>query len=280
MVQHGNYHGVASSLRGHSLSRTMYGYSRNGNAAPYPLNATPFNGLSRSNLTDPNISESALNLINFKYFPADGFIRDPGHYADSTKGQTNRKLPTDPVIVPYMGENPPWTYADLNNVVLGQMNAKGEILIQSCWRPWTANTLLGGANLSMDSSDTNFNAVWGKTPSATTAKIKYMTLRPLPCYNAKDANGNALFPAPEDGGGDVKNFEGGPGVLKSGGGYYNNDSIWVDLGFPVMTSPDGRKYKPLFALLIVDLDGKVNINAAGNVRRFDPAATPMYNHGS
>src|SRR5262245_33586106 len=151
MVQYGNYHGVASSLRGHSLSRTMYGYSRNGNAAPYPLNATPFNGMARPNLTDPSINETAEKLINFKYFPADGFIRDPGHYADSTKGETNRKLPTDPVILAYRGENPSWTYADVNNVVLGQMNAKGEILIQSCWRPWTANALLG-SNLSMASS--------------------------------------------------------------------------------------------------------------------------------
>ncbi|MBN2476936.1 MAG: hypothetical protein JXB62_20175 [Pirellulales bacterium] len=41
------------------------------------------------------------------------------------------------------------------------------------------------------------------------------------------------------------------------------DSIWVDLGFPVCTSADGRQYKPLFAILCVDLDGRLNLNAHG-----------------
>jgi hypothetical protein len=41
------------------------------------------------------------------------------------------------------------------------------------------------------------------------------------------------------------------------------DSIWVDLGLPVRQTPDGRKYKPLFAILCVDQDGRLNINAHG-----------------
>ena len=41
------------------------------------------------------------------------------------------------------------------------------------------------------------------------------------------------------------------------------DSIWVDLGLPVRELPDGRKYKPLFAILCTDLDGRLNLNAAG-----------------
>ncbi|MCA9152130.1 MAG: hypothetical protein KDA92_22660, partial [Planctomycetales bacterium] len=42
------------------------------------------------------------------------------------------------------------------------------------------------------------------------------------------------------------------------------DSIWVDLGAPIKTSPDGRMYKPLYAILCVDMDGRININAAGS----------------
>ena len=32
---------------------------------------------------------------------------------------------------------------------------------------------------------------------------------------------------------------------------------------PVKTAPDGRLYKPLFAVLCVDLDGRLNVNAHG-----------------
>jgi hypothetical protein len=43
------------------------------------------------------------------------------------------------------------------------------------------------------------------------------------------------------------------------------DSIWVDLGFPAQTSADGRQFKPLFAFLCVDLDGRLNVNAHGSL---------------
>jgi len=43
------------------------------------------------------------------------------------------------------------------------------------------------------------------------------------------------------------------------------DSIWVDLGFPVRATSDGRLYKPLFAILCLDLDGRLNLNAHGNL---------------
>src|SRR5206468_2085937 len=44
------------------------------------------------------------------------------------------------------------------------------------------------------------------------------------------------------------------------------DSIWIDIGAPVMTAPDGRKYKMLVAPLVRDLDGLVSVNVHGNVR--------------
>lgn len=43
------------------------------------------------------------------------------------------------------------------------------------------------------------------------------------------------------------------------------DSIWVDLGMPARAAADGRLYKPLFAILCVDLDGKLNVNAHGSL---------------
>lgn len=42
------------------------------------------------------------------------------------------------------------------------------------------------------------------------------------------------------------------------------DSIWIDPGLPVMTAPNGRKIKRLFAIMVRDLDGRVNLNTASN----------------
>ncbi|NUQ66271.1 MAG: hypothetical protein HUU20_27740, partial [Pirellulales bacterium] len=49
------------------------------------------------------------------------------------------------------------------------------------------------------------------------------------------------------------------------------DSLWVDLGMPVRSFPDGRRYKPLFAILCLDLDGRLNLNAAGSTAQLNSA---------
>ena len=41
------------------------------------------------------------------------------------------------------------------------------------------------------------------------------------------------------------------------------DSVWVDFGAPVMMGPEGRLVKPLAAILCLDMDGRLNLNAHG-----------------
>ncbi len=43
------------------------------------------------------------------------------------------------------------------------------------------------------------------------------------------------------------------------------DSYWLDLQLPIKTAANGRAYKPLLAFLVVDMDGRLNINAHGNL---------------
>src|SRR5262249_32500430 len=92
-------------------------------------------------------------------------------------------------------------------------------------------------------------------PNWKNAIGKYLTLRPRP-------QDNPGFPYPEDRGGDVRSLPWGLGFLGQGG----NDSIWIDFGAPVLVAANGRKYKMLFAPLIIDLDGRINLNVHGNIK--------------
>jgi hypothetical protein len=53
------------------------------------------------------------------------------------------------------------------------------------------------------------------------------------------------------------------------------DSVWVDMGFPVQTAPDGRRFKPLAAILCLDMDGRLNVNAHGNISPLEPNYTTL-----
>ena len=42
------------------------------------------------------------------------------------------------------------------------------------------------------------------------------------------------------------------------------DSIWIDMGLPLITSPEGKLLRPMIAPMIEDLSGRLNLNAIGN----------------
>ena len=52
------------------------------------------------------------------------------------------------------------------------------------------------------------------------------------------------------------------------------DSIWIDPDLPVQSMPDGRLCKPLVAILCVDLDGRLNVNAHGNLAHTTATIAP------
>ncbi|MGA2031103.1 MAG: hypothetical protein ABSG68_02500, partial [Thermoguttaceae bacterium] len=57
------------------------------------------------------------------------------------------------------------------------------------------------------------------------------------------------------------------------------DSIWVDLGLPVRWTSDGRAFKPLFAILCLDMDGRLNLNAHGTLAQAGAAAYQGFTSG-
>lgn len=105
------------------------------------------------------------------------------------------------------------------------------------------------------------NAPWSNVPLADRdfiASIKrHIILRPLseqhPSFNGSNPG---FFATSTSQRWDVDND--GDGIF---------DSIWIDAGLPVIQRADGRRYKPLFAFLIRDLDGRININAADCLNR-------------
>ena len=54
-----------------------------------------------------------------------------------------------------------------------------------------------------------------------------------------------------------------------------HDSIWVDLGAPVLTAADGKRFKALYSLLVVDEDSRLNANTAGSLAHFDTNSSPI-----
>jgi hypothetical protein len=282
--------GVGSSIRGNSLGRGEYGNNDLRTTwvippqpplqpKPIPIpnvlvpNLLPFNGPGRmASQTTPFAGVQIVGpggqpmtvtdnmLMNHMYFAQDKFLRDPDRYG------TRPGLP--PVPLPGQqpidnrgpltgGVNVPYTYPDLNNIYLGAVTANGQVLMPSFHRPWLFGAIDPTTQqplLPTGQPNPNFNPNW------TNAVGKYLTcmVRPADHYFNGLPSG---FPYPSDAGGHVKNLWWLPGP---------NDSVWMDLGFPVSTAADGTQFKPLFALLVIDLDNRVNINTHGNIRGTDP----------
>lgn len=273
--------GVYSAMRGHSLARSMYGYNYtvappNSSMPPAGTlipgdNSVPFNGTGRLQSPGTNFGSFTANgydLVNYTFYRryrlgdtgtllTDGFLRDPERLGFRA-GLDPHSLAATPFAG---GFNVPYTYPDLNNMFLAAVRASdGAVLMPSFYRPWNGFTP-GAGQTGLEPDNLNW-----RNPDPS---LKYRILRPRPAENPG-------FPLPEDAGGDVKNLVDSPGTLLPDGRIANNDSIWMDLGHPVLLGPDGRKFKPLFAALILDLDNRVNVSVHGNIRGRDINGNPVH----
>lgn len=287
--------GIYSGIRGHSLARNMYGADSiidNFNNQPVVLqrdNTNAYGGTGRLHYTyDSNSGDVAVfnglddfNLVNYTFFPRDAVsplnigIRDPERlYREwnpklAPNAPRLRALDPYPQSTSFRRSNVNYIYPDVNNLFLAMVASEGgsagdqlRVLMPSFHRHWLVNVDPSNPANDLTGRDSNTNnpLLLGK----------YKMLRPraidqLPS-GATLATFTPRFPAPElttpPGvgtiaiAGDVKNLTGAVG---------GNDSVWLDLGFPVQTLPNGRKFKPLFAPLIIDLDRCVNLNVHGNL---------------
>jgi hypothetical protein len=266
---------VYSALRGHSLARLMYGFNYVAPAGPThaygntnPLlpvglnNATAFNGLGALRTNPAPFGMSDFDLPNYTCFAIDGFIRDPERVGVRAGPQAE----VDNTTHTYAGgANVPYTFPDRNNMFLSGVKMHTDpngtypyVLVPSFVRP---NPQFGVADDPHRGTLHPLNPAWTTPPGGPgyDPAWKYMVLRPRP-------GDHAGFPPPADEGGDVKNLPSALGCDALSVGHDTNDSYWMDLGYLVTTTRGGRKFKPMFAFLVLDLDNRVNVNVHGNVK--------------
>ena len=301
-------------MRGHELARLMYGWhpvtmqnnplvadpthtNNPWDTTPsagysYFANTTAFNGFGpfRQNpAPQPFGVQYDYDFPNYTWFKVDNFVRDPERVGI-------RSDPTQPLKQYAGGFNPPYTYPDRANMFLAAIMATDPTTHQPLTQPRIIIPSFGGRNLNLlPYHSTNANSIQldpatsgGQTFwTSSNAAYKYLTLRPRPAdmyYNGP--NDPKSFPLPGDAGGDVKQLPGVPFVYTyTANGQQvqvqmQNDSSWMDLGYPVQITRNGRKFKPLFAVLALPLDGRLNLNVHGNINSGQGTPTSPFQHAS
>lgn len=242
--------GVGTSLRGAGLARSMYGlHYAGGPIVPnYTSNDIAFNGIGRfhspgGSYVPPllsGLSDADFRAVNYTYHASDRFVRDPERIGYRTS-------PRDAVwnvagvntTTNHFPINAGYTYPDEKDVCLAAVRASdGRVLVPSFYRP------------------SAFGSLAPSNPNWTNPQGKYLIHRPRPVDMGP---GFPAVPANPDGTytGDIEQL--------AGKRVRQNDSLWLDLDLPVRKWR-GRDYKPLVAFLIVDMDGRINLNVAGNRR--------------
>ncbi|WP_337173834.1 hypothetical protein [Paludisphaera sp.] len=146
---------------------------------------------------------------------------------------------------------------DLENWFLAMQSADGQVIIPSFHRPAAVryDPLNTDPNAINDVNDWSNTVDLGLDADALRKKLSRI-LRP----RRADDNDPQTFPdlVPDEATGridyDVDND--GDGIA---------DSVWVDLGYPARRNAKGNLYKPLFAFMVIGLNGRMPLNTSGNM---------------
>lgn len=219
--------GVHTAIRGHGLARLVYGWNYTVQGGQVVGRDAAGNPLNTIPFNGPGYDKNAAdyNQVNYVAFPGDTSVRHPERIGTTPPGAN-----ADGLV--YVGCNAPYTYPDRANLFLAAIAPDGTVIARSYHRDYIFGAL--------DPTNTNWTFPGGNR----------LTLRPRPIDMGPG------FPAVSPGG-DVVNLKNRPTATAV------PDSIWIDVGLPVRTSK-GKRYKPLVAPLILDLDNRLNLNLVGS----------------
>jgi len=165
----------------------------------------------------------------------------------------------DPNFIP-VGMDEDYDACDLENWFLAIQSADGKVVIPSFHRPG----IVTGADWLRTTATASTDA--GLQLMATRSMSRILRPRQV------DGNSPVAFPdlTPDSTGAihyDVDND--GDGAT---------DSVWLDLGYPPKRGPEGQLFKPLYAFMVLGLNGRLPLNTAGNLQQRDDLLQPMFDH--
>jgi hypothetical protein len=251
----------------------------------FSINGVPFSG--------PGFGyNNATHNLDLAYNPSTGNLQAPAVGTLPVALLPNLPLSKYNATYPLVGVNSDYTAADFQHIFLAAQVANSAVVqtLPSFHRPslcrYWANLTTANGGLNVSATDlSNFNSTTPATAQSTVANkvcntldatkatlLRSIMLRPMgqlnslvnptapnidhPNFTGSNPNFNPFWDGVTVGAGQWDVDNDGDGVP---------DSVWVDLGLPVRSTSDGRMYKPLFAILCTDLDGRLNLNAHGSL---------------
>jgi hypothetical protein len=149
------------------------------------------------------------------------------------------------------------------------------------WWSYQVKDALGNPIVQFDTAATNVILDRLSDNAALAAVVRKAMMRPAPAEHPNFPGNNNSGPMFHPLWGYGTQADPQWDVDNDGDG--KRDSIWMDLGMPAQAMPDGRWYKPMYAVLCIDMDGRLNLNAHGNpnhitlAKHFDPVAPAPVN---
>jgi hypothetical protein len=268
----------ANSRQLQGVSTRIVGYDHSASPATYTLRI--MNPMHDG--IDPSIQPQVNDefVINFKPFVGTGF-----GYVGTTAGsprlsvealKPNRAGDNLATFTSFVtgGANESYDAPDYQNMIMAAVTANG--VLPSFHRPelithWIArdpsswNTLGSpGAPASTVPAITPTSNVYAGLSQANRDFRRKLIFRPMPWDHPDFTGSNSAFDAAIRSADEITQaLVTGPWDIDNDGDGFK-DSIWIDPDLPVQTTEDGRTYKPLVAILCVDMDGRLNVNAHGH----------------